>query len=123
MTNPVVTEIIRGESFTLELRLTGEDLTGAVPSLQIKPGVPEWEFTFEVLPPYTLILHSASSLAFLLGQHNAQIWLDWPDGQREVILDFIIAVNERVELPPIDIIIDGGTADSVYDESIDGGEE
>lgn len=122
MTHPVLVEIIRGESLTFEVRLIGEDLDGATPSIATREGIPYQEIILTIVQPDTIQISAPSSSTFLSGKHDANLWVEWPDDFKEVVLSIIFVVKPSIDIPSVGVILDGGAPDTVFLDEVDGGE-
>ena len=123
MTHPVVHTIIQGETLDLEIRMVGESLTGASAEVKVDEGLDLPAISTSITPPDTINIRSTNTGLFLLGTHRLRLWVTWPDGDEEVVVEILVAVKPSITAwSESDLVIDGGAPGTEFTESIDGGE-
>jgi hypothetical protein len=123
MTHPAVHTIVQGQTLDLEVSLRGENLAGAATWVTVEPGLDLTEITTAVILPNTIAIRSTNTAMFLTGTHNMRLWIEWPDDDREPVLELkLVVVPALGSYITSDIVIDGGAPDTEFTESIDGGE-
>lgn len=123
MSHPVVHDITQGETLSFELRIVGEDLTDATPSLAMVAGLDPDFFTTTKILPDTLSVQMTNTEVTPPGRHALHVNLSWPDGdvREEVAHKCFVAVSASVDYRASSSrVIDGGRASTSHTNEIDG---
>lgn len=121
---PVTHTITRGEDIRIEVRLVGDDITDADPSITVSDDLLAGTFHLSRTPPDTIVIRCLDTSAFPVGTHDLDLWIDWPDGEvtKEMVQDFRIVIEPTGDaLADGGISIDGGAPEQEYEGTIDGG--
>jgi hypothetical protein len=124
MAHPVYTKIVQGETLYFEIRFVGEDLTDATLRIVTSPDIPKENFTVVAALPDIVKVTALNTTLFPKGVHDLRVWLTWPSGdvREEVGLASRLEVLARYGAPQVVVdTIDGGAANTIHTDEVDGG--
>jgi hypothetical protein len=97
MTHPVTHTITQGSILLLEVRLLRDNLAGATARIVTDPGIADPEIIPTITLPDTIVIAPPSTEHFALGIHRLRVWVDWPEGPPENVLEILLGVRARIE--------------------------
>lgn len=123
MTQPLTHTIIAGETLDIEFRLPGEVLENVFAFVEADAGLDTDLFVVTIEMPDTIRVRSMLTNLFKIGTHAMRLWVEYPDNHKDVLIDALVVVKGSIDHPTeANLIIDGGSPHTTYEDEYDGGE-